>query len=129
MEQRKLTDLCTGLWGFKSHSIAKLDIGASGFDLEAEIVGKIRRARLNHIEIPVNWSARKGGIVNYSTIIISHLFWDSIGLMIRDAPNLSLVSILSQSAVDIRIFLLSFSTLDSLTSNSHNIDLKLNLKK
>lgn len=59
--RRKLTDLCTGLWGFKSHSIAKLDIGASGFDLEAEIVGKIRRARLNHIEIPVNWSARKGG--------------------------------------------------------------------
>ena len=59
--RRKLSDLCTGLWGFKSDSIAKLAIKSNGFDLEAEIVGKIRRAKLNHVEIPVEWSARKGG--------------------------------------------------------------------
>tara|TARA_B100001758_G_C18243201_1_gene521711 strand:+ start:41 stop:730 length:690 start_codon:yes stop_codon:yes gene_type:complete len=59
--RRKLSDLCTGLWGFKSDSIAKLGIRSNGFDLEAEIVGKIRRAKINHVEIPVNWSARKGG--------------------------------------------------------------------
>jgi glycosyltransferase involved in cell wall biosynthesis len=59
--RRKLSDLCTGLWGFKSDTIPKLGIRSNGFDLEAEIVGKIRRAKLNHVEIPVNWSARKGG--------------------------------------------------------------------
>lgn len=59
--RRKLSDLCTGIWGFKSDSIAKLAIKSNGFDLEAEIVGKIRRAKLNHVEIPVEWSARKGG--------------------------------------------------------------------
>ena len=59
--RRKLSDLCTGLWGFKSDSIEKLGIKSNGFDLEAEIVGKIRRANLNHVEIPVQWSARKGG--------------------------------------------------------------------
>ena len=70
-----MTDLCTSrLWALliftptisasKSHSIAKLDIGASGFDLEAGIVGKIRRARLNHIEIPLIGLLEKVELVN-----------------------------------------------------------------
>jgi hypothetical protein len=60
--RRKLTDLCTGLWGFKSKSIAELDLRSNGFDLEAEIAGKSRRAQLTHTEVAVEWSARKGGM-------------------------------------------------------------------
>ena len=61
INKRKITDLCTGLWGFKSNSIAKLELQSSGFDLEAEIAGKVRMAKLNHVEVAVDWSARKGG--------------------------------------------------------------------
>jgi len=59
--RRKISDLCTGLWGFKSESIDKLNLQSKGFDLEAEIAGKSRKASLSHKEVPVKWSARKGG--------------------------------------------------------------------
>ena len=58
---RKISDLCTGLWGFKSESINKLNLDSNGFDLEAEIAGKVRKAKLNHTEVSVDWSTRKGG--------------------------------------------------------------------
>jgi len=60
--RRKITDLCTGLWGFKSESIYKLNLNSNGFDLEAEIAGKSRIAKLLHNEVEVNWSTRKGGL-------------------------------------------------------------------
>ena len=58
---RRISDLCTGLWGFKENSLKNMDIQSSGFDLEAEIAGLARRNRLNHTEIQVSWSQRKGG--------------------------------------------------------------------
>lgn len=59
--RRKISDLCTGLWGFKSEALDVLNIQSKGFDLEAEIAGLIRKERLNHIEIPITWRKRKGG--------------------------------------------------------------------
>ena len=59
--RRKITDLCTGLWGFTSESIGKLEIKSTGFDLEAEIAGLITRKNLRHVEVGVEWSQRKGG--------------------------------------------------------------------
>lgn len=59
--RRKITDLCTGLWGFTDESIKLLDIKSNGFDLEAEIAGLVRKNTLNHVEVPVEWSQRKGG--------------------------------------------------------------------
>lgn len=59
--RRKITDLCTGLWGFKSSALAKLEIKANGFDLEAEIAGQVRKNTLAHREVAVEWSQRKGG--------------------------------------------------------------------
>jgi hypothetical protein len=41
--------------------LEKLDIRAEGFDLEAEIVGRARKEGLDHREIAVGWSQRKGG--------------------------------------------------------------------
>ena len=58
---RKITDLCTGLWAFDAEALDSLDIRSSGFDLEAEIAGKARRQGLDHREIEVDWSQRKGG--------------------------------------------------------------------
>ena len=59
--RRKISDLCTGLWGFSTNSIGSISIRSNGFDLEAEIAGLIRRKKLTHVEVPVEWSQRKGG--------------------------------------------------------------------
>lgn len=59
--RRKISDLCTGLWAFTYSSITSMKISSSGFDLEAEIAGKVRKNKLRHKEIPVVWSQRKGG--------------------------------------------------------------------
>ena len=59
--RRKISDLCTGLWGFKADSLIKMDLQSNGFDLEAEIAGQVRKKKLVHVEIPVDWSQRKGG--------------------------------------------------------------------
>ena len=59
--RRKISDLCTGLWGFQYESIMSMDIKSSGFDLEAELAGLARKRNLRHVEVPVEWSQRKGG--------------------------------------------------------------------
>ena len=59
--RRKISDLCTGLWGFTDDSIKKISIKSKGFDLEAEIAGLVRKEKLSHLEVPIQWSQRKGG--------------------------------------------------------------------
>ena len=59
---RRITDLCTGLWGFKKEALLKIRFKSTGFDLEAELAGLSRRHNLQHQEIHVNWSQRKGGV-------------------------------------------------------------------
>ena len=66
--RRRISDLCTGLWGFDAEALEKLDIRAEGFDLEAEIAGKARREGLDHREIAVGWSQRKGGTSKLSSL-------------------------------------------------------------
>ena len=58
---RKISDLCTGLWGFNSRVLYSIEITSKGFDLEAELAGKISRNGFGHKEIAVEWSQRKGG--------------------------------------------------------------------
>jgi len=57
--RRRISDLCTGIWGFKADVIGKLSINSNGFDLEAELAGRARRLKLTHAEISVDWSQRK----------------------------------------------------------------------
>ena len=59
--RRRITDLCTGLWGFNANSLELMELQSSGFDLEAELAGKARREGLVHKEVAVAWSQRKGG--------------------------------------------------------------------
>lgn len=65
---RKITDLCTGLWGFTETALRGLDFNSHGFDLEAELAGLIRRKSLNHLEVQVKWSQRKGGASKLSSL-------------------------------------------------------------
>ena len=66
--RRKISDLCTGLWGFKSDSLLCMEIRSKGFDLEAELAGLCRRNGLKHHEAPVIWSQRKGGVSKLRSI-------------------------------------------------------------
>lgn len=66
--RRKISDLCTGLWGFTSDALSKFDFQSDGFDFEAEIFGISRRKSLNHREIPIVWSQRKGGVSKLRSI-------------------------------------------------------------
>ena len=75
--KRKITDLCTGLWGFSSGALKKIEIRSNGFDLEAELVGLISRRNLSHAEIPVRWEQRKGGVSKLRS------FKDGIIILIR----------------------------------------------
>ena len=59
--RRKITDLCTGLWGFNEEALTQINFQSQGFDLEAEIAGLARKKKLEHHEIEVEWSQRKGG--------------------------------------------------------------------
>lgn len=59
--RRKISDLCTGLWGFQEKALLQMDFKSEGFDLEAELAGLCRRNNLTHKETHVNWSQRKGG--------------------------------------------------------------------
>lgn len=59
--RRKISDLCTGLWGFNSKALNGIEIESQGFDLEAELAGKMRLRGFVHKEIAVKWSQRKGG--------------------------------------------------------------------
>jgi len=58
---RRISDLCTGLWGFKSEALMAMEIKSKGFDIEAEMAGLVRRKELDHVEVQVDWSQRKGG--------------------------------------------------------------------
>ena len=59
--RRKISDLCTGLWGFKESALYSMPLKSDGFDLEAELAGQCRKNNLLHKEISVEWSQRKGG--------------------------------------------------------------------
>jgi dolichol-phosphate mannosyltransferase len=58
---RRISDLCTGLWGFNSEALMAMEIKSKGFDLEAELAGLARRKGLAHVEVQVDWTQRKGG--------------------------------------------------------------------
>ena len=59
--RRRIRDLCSGLWGFRAEAIMEIAPSAEGFDLEAEIHGKMRLLRIPVVQIPIQWRRRIGG--------------------------------------------------------------------
>ncbi len=58
----KITDLCTGMWGFQGEVIQNLaaELDAAGFDIEAEMYIKTRKLGFTVNEIPINYDRRDG---------------------------------------------------------------------
>jgi dolichol-phosphate mannosyltransferase len=55
----KISDLCTGLWGFRSDAIRRLELEACGFEIEADMLGECARKGLRIAEIPITYRARE----------------------------------------------------------------------
>lgn len=55
---RRITDLCTGLWGFHGKVIKDLQLSTQGFDFEAELFTQLVRKGYHIAEVPIHYRAR-----------------------------------------------------------------------
>lgn len=56
----RVSDLCTGMWGFTGHTLRRLTLSADGFDLEADLFGSACLSRAQIAELPIDYDARIG---------------------------------------------------------------------
>ena len=54
----RISDLCTGYWGFKGEVIPRLSLSATGFDLEAELFALVARNGYRIGEVPITYRRR-----------------------------------------------------------------------
>jgi glycosyltransferase involved in cell wall biosynthesis len=55
----RVSDVCTGFWGYRSDAIRSLKLTASGFEIEADMFVECVRKCLRVAEIPITYRARK----------------------------------------------------------------------
>jgi hypothetical protein len=53
-----VTDVCTGLWGYRGEAIRRLELEAQGFEIEADMYSECARKGLSIAEIPIHYRAR-----------------------------------------------------------------------
>jgi glycosyltransferase involved in cell wall biosynthesis len=56
--RKKISDVCSGLWGFRAEVVRKLRLKAKGFELEAELFSKIAKKNLSFHEVAIPYAAR-----------------------------------------------------------------------
>lgn len=56
---RPVGDLCSGLWGFRTSSLKKLDITSKGFDLEADMFSLAVKMEMSITYVPVPYYPRE----------------------------------------------------------------------
>jgi dolichol-phosphate hexosyltransferase len=54
----RISDLCTGCWGFRNKVVKDLKLDASGFDLEANLYAQIAKKGYSIGEIPIDYRRR-----------------------------------------------------------------------
>ncbi len=54
-----VSDVCTGFWAYRSDTIRRLELAASGFEIEAEMFSECVVRGLRIAEIPITYRARK----------------------------------------------------------------------
>ncbi len=54
------SDLCTGLWGFRSAALRRLSLDSQFFDLEAEMFAEAVKNHLRIREVPISYLPRDG---------------------------------------------------------------------
>jgi glycosyltransferase involved in cell wall biosynthesis len=53
-----VTDVCTGLWGYRGDAIRRLELAAQGFEIEADMYSECARKGLRIAEIPIHYHPR-----------------------------------------------------------------------
>jgi glycosyltransferase involved in cell wall biosynthesis len=54
----RISDLCTGYWGFRGAVVRELQLDACGFDLEANMFAQVARKRCSILEVPIDYRRR-----------------------------------------------------------------------
>jgi glycosyltransferase involved in cell wall biosynthesis len=57
---QRVTDLCTGMWGFRTSVLKDLVLSARNFDLEAELFAECAKNHLRIKEVPITYKCREG---------------------------------------------------------------------
>jgi glycosyltransferase involved in cell wall biosynthesis len=55
---KRISDVCSGLWGFRGEVVKNLHLRAAAFDLEAEIFSQLTRRGYTIAEIPIDYRRR-----------------------------------------------------------------------
>jgi len=56
----RISDLCTGYWGFRKEVVQALDLTSNGFQLEAELLVETAKKGFQIGEIPISYRSRQG---------------------------------------------------------------------
>ena len=56
--RRKISDVCTGFWGFRTEVVKSLRLRATTFDLEAEMFSQLARKGYSIAELPIYYRRR-----------------------------------------------------------------------
>lgn len=56
----RVTDVCTGMWGFSQEFLEQCELQAKGFELEAEIFASAALLGVRVAEVPIEYRSRKG---------------------------------------------------------------------
>jgi dolichol-phosphate mannosyltransferase len=54
----QISDVCTGFWGYRRDAIRRLQLSASGFEIEADMFAECVRKGLRIAEMPITYRAR-----------------------------------------------------------------------
>jgi len=57
---KKISDVCSGMWGFRGEAIRKLNLNANHFEIEAELFAQAAKAGLRLSEVAINYRRRIG---------------------------------------------------------------------
>jgi len=54
----RISDVCSGYWGFKGEVIPRLNLSATGFNIEAELFSQVAKNGYRIGEVPINYRCR-----------------------------------------------------------------------
>jgi dolichol-phosphate mannosyltransferase len=57
---RKITDVCSGMWGFRREAYKKMEITAPHFELEADLFSEAVKKNMRICEVPIVYKKRGG---------------------------------------------------------------------
>lgn len=56
--QKKISDVCSGYWGFKAEVLKGMDVMATGFELEVKLFSRLARKGYSITELPIYYRRR-----------------------------------------------------------------------